>query len=116
ALQDLFAWAKPGKRVVCFVKGREALTCVGNAWYRTHYPSDEDKLPYCNGSLGESASAYIGSTAKLRDAIVDLLAEKEVVITAEVPGKGFPSDRDDKPLPRDWLHGEKRQAHRVKVS
>src|SRR5205085_1235409 len=72
-------WAEPGKSAVCFVTGQICLTCVGNYWYESH----TEKMPWWTmvRSRPELGMSYYGSTSKLRQHVVGILAGKEVIIT-----------------------------------
>jgi HEAT repeat protein len=73
-------WAEPGKVAICFSKGKTAVVCLGRYWYQCG--ALEDSWWAMSTGMPELALAFYGRIEKLRDAIKDMLAGKEVVISA----------------------------------
>ena len=77
-------WAEPGRVAVCFQSGTVAQTCIGPFWYECA----AQQPPWWRMTYGrwDLSLAYAGSATKLRRAVADMLAGKEVVITTAVHG------------------------------
>src|SRR5262245_34138059 len=77
-------WASPGKIAICFHNGKVAQTCIGSYWYECH--AGEPPWWYLSRGRPDLSLAYSGRPEKLRTALVDILAGKEVIITALMHG------------------------------
>jgi HEAT repeat protein len=73
-------WAEPGKIAVCFHNEKVCQTCVGTNWYQC----SAMEAPWWSMTWGspELAYSYSGSTAKLREHVAQILAGREVIVTA----------------------------------
>jgi HEAT repeat protein len=108
--QTILRWATPGKPVVVFVDENRAHVCVGNYWYLAR-STDTPGVWYLQAFRGRPTPAYVGSVEKLSGYVKEILAGREVVITAEVP---WDANRPT-PIPRDWEHGRKGRVWRIKA-
>jgi HEAT repeat protein len=70
-------WAEPGKTAIFFHNGGASETCIGDYWYQAYAGN-----PWWGMSHAEPFMcwSFSGSTEKLRQIIVDMLAGKEVVV------------------------------------
>jgi HEAT repeat protein len=73
-------WAEPGKLAVCFSRGKGAVVCIGRYWYQCG--ALEDSWWAMTTGRPELGLAFYGRVETLRDALVKILAGKEIVITA----------------------------------
>ena len=74
----LCEWAKPGRQAVFFSFGNRAVTCVGNHW-NYNWDFGERKGLWSTASwVDDFRHTYVGSVAKLREAVTEVLAGKEV--------------------------------------
>jgi HEAT repeat protein len=73
-------WAEPGRIAICFHNGKVCQTCIGTYWYQC----SAIEAPSWSMTSGkpELAYAYCGSTARLREHLVRMLAGREAIITA----------------------------------
>jgi HEAT repeat protein len=92
-MRTILDWAEPGKTAVCFQTDRSSLTCVGDFWYES--AAGDDSWWTMTTGRPELSFAYSGSPAKLRGHVTEMLAGREVVVTAlkfrlltPVPGGG----------------------------
>jgi HEAT repeat protein len=114
-VRAILAWARKGKRAVCFHDGEVCKTCLGNFWYG----GSLKELPQWTVRTAEPHwnTVYVGPTAKLRDHVKAILAGREVVITSEwwisVP-LAWTVPRH--PIYRDWLRGKKGRVRRIRAS
>src|SRR5579884_3122295 len=109
--RSLRAWARPGQLAICFERNGQAITCVGNAWYRggLEEPLKDSRL----ASIEELYSqTYVGPVEVLHSAVKAVLAGREVVVTACAGDL----ESDNCPIRRDWLHGRKNLVCRVRAS
>jgi HEAT repeat protein len=111
---DLLAWAGAGRLAVCFWTEKEHLVCVGNHWYRA--AEEGGKEWSANPVPGCLETTYSGPVEKLRDAVADVLAGKEVTVTALVPDEAYHLAYPDTPVKRDWVRGQKGRVWRVGAS
>jgi HEAT repeat protein len=110
-------WAKPGRQAVFFSLGaRKAVTCVGNHWNYNWDFGEREGLWSTASWVDGFRHTCVGSVAKLREAVSDILAGKEVVITATNPIGEELFDAEETPIVRDWLHGKKGRVFRIKAS
>jgi HEAT repeat protein len=115
--RDFLDWAKPGRRVVCFLFGSKAVSCVGNAWYY-HWELGESEQPpvWSAGDWVTGFTAvYVGSIEDLQQHVTAILAGKEVVVTAEVPTDTDSTSRLPNAAWRDWRRGQKGRVWRIKA-
>ena len=86
--RELLDWARPGERAVLFVSPRIALLCTGQTWYQTDVPAPQQDEQWWRMSLDrpELALAYRGSVRRLADAVTQILAGREVIITTVAHG------------------------------
>jgi HEAT repeat protein len=79
-LRTVLDWAEPGETAVCFYTGQGSVTCIGRYWYLCL----GDDGPWWTMKAGMPAMAYCysGSVARLRGHVADILAGREVVVTA----------------------------------
>jgi HEAT repeat protein len=73
-------WAEPGKLAICFSSGKGAVICTGTYWYQVG--ATRDAWWRMTTGRPELSLAYYGPAEKLRKAVTEILAGKEVVITA----------------------------------
>jgi hypothetical protein len=107
-------WAKRGAKAICFFGSKtSAWICLGNKWYFAAGNYPEWLTASTQSELGV---AYLGSVEKLADHVVDILAGKEVTVTAQVPGHDDRSLYDETPIRRDWSWGQKGRIWRIKAS
>src|SRR5262245_17339286 len=78
-------WAEPGQTGILFQSGPNVVACIGRYWCR----GSQQQAPWWRMTSGrpELALSYYGSVDKLRDHVVEMLAGKEVVLTAIRFGK-----------------------------
>jgi HEAT repeat protein len=78
--RTILDWAEPGEVAVCFQRGNVSETCIGGFWYECA----AGEAPWWTMAAGrpELSYTYSGSTAKLRAHVTDILAGREVVVTA----------------------------------
>ena len=69
-----------GPPAVCFLRGKNCVTCIGRFWYACAATDG----PWWTMTTGmpELTYAYAGSTAKLSDHVQAIVAGREVVVTA----------------------------------
>jgi HEAT repeat protein len=103
--QEVLDWAAGRPTAIIFQSGLLSRTCMGNAWLLAS--ADEVR------AVGE-AEMYVGSVEKLREAVVAILAGKEVVVTVPAPVRSRPEEPS--PVVRDWLWGKKGRVCRVRAS
>jgi HEAT repeat protein len=84
--RHLLDWARPGQRAILFVTGPVALVCVGDTWYQTTAPAGDDQWWRMTLDRPELALAYRGSARRLADAVKQIAAGKEVIITTVAHG------------------------------
>jgi hypothetical protein len=105
-------WAQPGKTAIQFHHDNFCRVCVGYAWYC--FFDRPDELAYLSRDPLLMAT-YVGPVDKLRQAVVDILAGREVVISAVVWNERnregswpHPSGRPGpaSPYRGDWLRGD----------
>jgi HEAT repeat protein len=79
----ILSWAEPGRVAILFsnTAHKVTLTCVGTAWY-TGFRRDDGWWDVNEFESRELAWAYLGSVETLRKHLSDILAGKEVVVTA----------------------------------
>lgn len=78
-------WAEPEQLAVCFGTTHNGLmTCFGRHWYQAHPTTDPAwwRMPPSDGFWGAMDWAYVGPVTKLRQHVADIIAGKEVVVTA----------------------------------
>jgi HEAT repeat protein len=109
-VRDVLEWAQPGKTAISFAGEGEIRTCIGSYWYVATTTEKE-----CRALHAVPATAYIGSTEKLREHVKAILAGREVVITAQIPQENR-WDGHRGPVPLDWLRGQKGRVWRIKAS
>ena len=100
-------WAEPGKLAVFFYQGGASETCIGDYWYQAY-----NQNPWWGMSHSEPfmSRSFCGPVEKLRTAIVDMLAGKEVVI----PCTQFDPTKVEEQ--KKLLHEKKAPLWRVKAS
>lgn len=80
----ILTWAQEaqelGGTALCFHDGKASLICLGDYWYECTV----SEAPWWTMTYGrpELSFAYMGSTAKLRQHVADLLAGKKPIVTA----------------------------------
>jgi hypothetical protein len=81
--QYVMEWAAPGKTAVLFHNGRTAETCIGNYWYQAALLAD-----WWHMSHGEPflLRTFSGDADKLVDALKEIVAGKEVVVSCLADG------------------------------
>jgi HEAT repeat protein len=72
--------AQPGEIAVCLASGRVAVTCLGGEWYELNSVDPSSWMMTRN--RGELSLAYAGTAESLRTHVADILAGKEVIVTA----------------------------------
>jgi HEAT repeat protein len=112
-LQDVFAWAKPGRTAIFFCKDKDFLVCLGNFWYGGVAKAGSGIVMSHDPSLAE---VYLGSAERLRDHVAAILAGREVIITARIAADASLYDGTRHPIPRDWRHGRKGRICRIRAS
>src|ERR1043165_1988515 len=78
-------WAEPEQLAICFgTKYNGLMTCFGRHWYQSGKTTDPVwwKMPASDGFWGAMDWSYVGPVAKLREHVADIIAGKEVVVTA----------------------------------
>ncbi len=81
--EEIMRWAEVGKPAVFFHNGGASETFIGPTWYQA-YPNGE----WWGMSHGEPflLRSYAGKTDKLPQAVTDIVAGKEVVVTCMADG------------------------------
>jgi HEAT repeat protein len=107
-------WAQPGRLALCFHDGKIAVTCIGKYWYE----SSALEAPWWTMTSGrpELSLSYFGSVEKLRQAVPDLLAGKDAVITAISHGARSDVWQYDNVGFRKVLRGKDCPVWRIKAS
>jgi HEAT repeat protein len=110
---SILAWARPGKRAVCFERPGTAIVSLGNFWYRVSREPPELRIPA--EACPEYGVTFVGNPLVLARHIQALQAGKEVVVTVQDrsfvwPGERSYSDRFD------WVRGEKGFVARVRLA
>lgn len=111
--QALCQWAQPGQKAICFYDEKVAYICIGNFWYLLLYRSNLGSWEI-NDFLPQFLATYAGSVDNLREVVVNLLDDKEQVITtvpAAISNSLLPT-----PAHCDWLRGRKGRVCRIKMS
>src|SRR5262245_21766981 len=106
-------WAEPGKTAVCFHNRKVSLICLGSYWYECAAHVE----PWWTMTRGmpELSLSYFGSTGKLQNHVTDILAGKEVVITAVTHGTGGFRGYDAV-IYKDLLRGNEHPVWRLRAS
>jgi HEAT repeat protein len=78
--RTILDWAEPGEIAVCFHNEKVSLTCIGGFWYECA----AGEAPWWTMTAGrpELSYAYSGPAARLRGHVTDIVAGREVVVTA----------------------------------
>jgi len=78
--KGILDWAKPGRIAIGFINDKVFLTFIGRQWYE----SAAGEPPWWTMTRGcpELLYSYAGTVDRLRQASVDMLAGKEVVVPA----------------------------------
>jgi HEAT repeat protein len=105
--RPVFDWAREavetGQVAVLFHNGQAGRVCLGDYWYECFRHEDWWVL---NRGAPELSLAYCGSAGKLAQALPELLANKQVVVTAVMLDEGSPVYNfvaEKRPLQgRDW--------------
>jgi hypothetical protein len=99
--QEIMAWAEVGKPAVFFHNGSASETFIGPTWYQA-YPNGE----WWGMSHGEPflLRSYAGKVDKLAQAVAEIVAGKEVVVSCMVDGD------------KETLHKHTGKIQRVKAS
>jgi HEAT repeat protein len=97
---------------ICFVDKDEARTCIGNFWY---FSMLEEGHWHSWPPMPDLATTYVGSTEKLREHITAILAGRDVVISVARLDSADLDRREIGPAYRDWAHGKKGRACRIKA-
>ena len=78
--KQLLDWAKPGKTAVALIAGKVAITCIDHEWYEV---SQIDPATWSlTRGRSELTFAYSGMAETFRTSLVEILAGKEVTVTA----------------------------------
>jgi HEAT repeat protein len=80
AADALLDWAEPGKIAVCLATAKVTQTFTGEAWYECAKGADDWWT--LTRERAELALAYVGPVGKFGAQVGDIVAGKEVVITA----------------------------------
>jgi HEAT repeat protein len=113
-MTDLLHWAEPGRLALAFHVEHDRFICVGNCWFL-----NQDGLPAWQPAThwhSDWRTTYVGPVEKLVQHIRDLLAGREVVITARPNPEHGHTQLDPALGPPDWLRGKKGRVCRLKVS
>jgi HEAT repeat protein len=78
--EAILQWAEPGNIAIFFHNGTSGLTCIGHAWYEC--AAKEAPWWTMTRVRSEQAYAYLGSPARLRRHVADILNGKQVLVTA----------------------------------
>ena len=103
--KDLLQWAQPGKQAILFEGNPLCRVCVGNCWYG-YSDSTESCL-----AMPALPMTYCGPVEKLRRAIIEILAGREVVITA----RQWQVEMELGSLGGDWLRGKRGRIWRIRA-
>lgn len=99
--QTVMAWAEPGKMAVMFHNGGASETCIDGYWYQCYGAGPDWGMSHGEPFLMRS---YYGKPEKLAMAVVEMLANREVIVPAMMDG--------DKNL----LHVRAAKVQRLKAS
>ena len=112
----LCEWARPGRKAVFFSFGHQAAHLFGQP-LELQLGLRRAERRQEHGELGHSfEQTYMGPVEGLSKAVADILAGKEVVITAAAPVRERLYDDEQTPIVRDWLHGQKGSVRRIRAS
>jgi hypothetical protein len=99
--QTVMAWAEPGKMALMFHNGGASETCIENYWYQSYGAGPDWGMSHGEPFLNRS---YYGKPEKLGMAVVEMLANREVIVPALMDG--------DKNL----LHARTAKVQRLRAS
>jgi hypothetical protein len=99
--QNVMAWAAVGKKAVFFHNGGASETCLGTYWYQCFKGGDWWTMSHAEPFM---ARTFHGDPEKLAQAVVQVVAGKEVVVTCLADGA------------KEQFHQRKGKLQRVKAS
>jgi hypothetical protein len=108
-LPELFRWAQVGKKAVVFARPSATDVCLGNYWYRVKEEGRGEQV------LLQFRRTYTGTVDELQKAVEDLLAGREVVLTAEAGGGFDLLVGLAQESARDWVRGQKGRVWRIRT-
>jgi hypothetical protein len=106
-------WARPGKLAICFHNGQVAQVCIGSYWYECH--AGEAPWWYLARGRPDLSLAFSGRAEKLRDALIEMLKDKEVEVTAQIHGAHGVAAYDEVMF-KGALRGKAYPVWRIRVS
>jgi hypothetical protein len=99
--KDMMDWAEVGKTAIFFHNGSASETFIGSTWYQAYPRGDWWDMSHAEPFLLRS---YAGKIDKLPQAVLDLLAGKEIIIPCMLDGN------------KEELHQKKAKVQRLKAS
>jgi hypothetical protein len=99
--QTIMALAEPGKLAVIFHNGGASETCLDTYWYQCYAGGDWWNMNHAEPFL---LRTFAGKPEKLGQAVIELLAGREVIVPSMVDGS------------KDDLHLRRAKIHRLRAS
>jgi hypothetical protein len=99
--QNIMAWAEPGKMAVFMHNGGASETCIDLYWYQAYAGGEWWNMSHSEPFLLRS---FAGKPEKLGQALVEILANREVTVPAMVDGN------------KDDLHMRRAKLQRLRAS
>jgi hypothetical protein len=99
--QTVMNWAEVGKKAIMFHNGGASETCIGDYWYQCYKEGEWWGMSHAEPFLLRS---FCGETDALAKAVVEVVANREVVVPCFVDAN------------REQMHVRKGKLQRLKVS
>lgn len=99
--KNILTWAGVGKQAIMFYTDNASETCIGTYWYQCYKEGDWWGMSHAEPFL---LRTYFGEVEKLAEAVVQIVAGKEVVVPCLADGS------------KDQLHQRKGKLQRLKAS
>lgn len=99
--KNVMAWAGVGKKAVIFYNENSSETCIGTYWYQCFKESEWWAMSHAEPFLMRT---YFGETEKLAEAVVQVVAGKEVIVPCLADGN------------KEQFHERKGKVQRLKAS